>query len=714
MRNLRSIALVFLLSLAGLPGSAPGQEQPGGVEGQIETEPPAPVPPPDDPCQPPLGMQRTRGLSGRAAALIMSGQQGGGVAFSFLPAPLASRGGVVTLGYIVDIDLTSLLGERRDAPTAVEVAVYAMASAEAVSAASTGVVELEPDLCPELFSAAGLRVMGALDVPENLQAVRILVRNLATGAFGVGELPRVFGVPAEGGAQVSVPLAVEPAAWLVAFDKKDADLLAPLHTPGWIEPGKVISSRPLVASGQEVLLVLPGRGVAAGTRSLQARVIDRQASLVSKTELVVGDRQGGGMGSLDLWQLRWKVPSLDPELYFLELSVPGVLPGSTMLATMPFIVVASTTPPAPTVWAALDDEEQPEEESRREVLQAGRRGRPEASPKVKAGYLEALRELDRGGVDAVVAALFELERGSLTTGSPRELDGVLWAEIGVARDLAGEHPDSALALAGIHLQLHERYVRSRAFVPQAHARRAMEAMTELWVGRRKTPEARAQAAELLALLGAALQRLQLDASAARLFKRSTEVDPTCAAGLVALAAGLERQGAYRTAMRFLEELVAAHPNHAEGRLRLAINHMRVGSDSRAEALFRSLMGEGVPEWVRIVAVQELVRWEIGRGRLDPARRLLVTARKEGVVDAQVDLQLAFVLDRLGRGAEAFDLASAISARRGGSVGVSPRLHYGEWPKDDLAAARERLDAAMPGALQALAEAVRRTAREGAK
>lgn len=704
--------LLALVSLCGLSSKLPGQDLPAESEPVIQGEPAATSVAADDPCQPPFGMKRTRGLTGRAAALIMSGQQGGDVAFSFLPVPIGGRGGGVTLGYVIDIDLTSLLGERRDAPTAVEVAVYAMASGEAVSAAATGVIELEPDMCPELLRSAGLRVLGAIEIPESLQAVRVLVRNLATGAFGVGELPRVLAT-AEGGALVAAPLAVEPAAWLVAFDKEKADLLSTLAAPGWIEPGAVISTRPLVVAGQELPLLLPGRGMPAGTRRIEARVIDRQASLVRKSELSVGERVSGGMGTFDLWRLQWKVPSLDPELYFLELSVPGVLPGSVMLATMPFIVVASTESPAPTVWAALNDEPQPEDESGREAVRVGRRGRPQAHPRVKAGYLAALAELDRGGLDAVLTAIEELERGALTTGSPRELEGVLWAQIGVARDLDGEYPDSVLALALIHLQLHERYVRARAFIPQAHARRAAEAMTELWVGRRKTAEARVQAAELLAVLGAALQRLQLDASAARLFKRSTEVDASCAAGLLALAAGLERQGAYRPAMRFLDQLVKAHPDHAEGRLRLAVNHARVGSDSRSEELLRSLMGDGVPDWVRVVATQELARSEAGRGRFDAARRVLVNARQAGVVDAQVDLQLAWVLDRLGRGGEAYDLAGAIAARRHGG-GASPRLRYSEWPRDDLAAASGRLDAAMPGALKALAEAVGRTAREGAK
>lgn len=702
---------VLLLGLA--VGAAAQEARPEGTAAAADAAVTA-VSATDNPCRQPLAAKRTRGLPARAAALVMSGQQGGGIGFSFLAAPLASRAGTVTLGYLLDIDSSSLLGERRNAPTAVEVTIYAMATGGAVSTASTAVFELEPDLCPELLTPPGLRLSGALEVPESQHAIRVLVRNLATGAFGVGELPRAVQAPAEGGAVASTPLILEPASFVQVVDEASGPVVQPLAAPSWVEAGREISTRPLVLPGAEVSMLLPGRGLPPGTRTLAAKVLDRKGGQVRGCELGVGERRAAALGALDLWALDWKVPDLEPELYFLELTVPGALGGSSLQAVLPFIVVDSLTPPAPVVWAALDDVEAPAEPSQREAYLAARGAKDEAHPKLKAGYRDALRALEKGDVEAAKAAIFDLEKGSLTSGSPRELEGALFAELGVAKDLAGEQPDSALALALLHAQLYDRYVRARAYIPQAHSRRIIEALAELWIAKRKTPEAKKLGADLLATLAGTLQKASLDASAARLFKRATEIDPTCAPALLGLGAGLERSGAYRPATRFLEQLVEAHPDHAEGRLRLAVNLVRVHTDGRAEKLLRSLLEGEVPAWVRAVAYEELARLQVGGGDVEGARRLLAKAREHGIVDEQIDLQLAFALDRLGRSGEAYELAARSSARGQGGGGASPRLRYAEWPSDDLRAAKGRLDTALPPAVTALSEAVRRTLGEGSR
>lgn len=118
--------------------------------------------------------------------------------------------------------------------------------------------------------------------------------------------------------------------------------------------------------------------------------------------------------------------------------------------------------------------------------------------------------------------------------------------------------------------------------------------------------------------------------------------------------------------------------------------------------------------MRVIAYQELARWLVGKRDPEAACRLLVAARQRGVGDEQIDLQLAFVLDRLGRLAEAYELMAHVAGRASGTGGTSPRLRYAEWPDDDLKAARAQLEKALPAARAALAEAVRRSAKEGAR
>lgn len=687
-----------------LPSTARGQEPPAVPatgDPQVGSAAPAPV----GGCQLPLTAHRRRGLPARAAALIMSGQQGGGVAFSFVTVPLESKAGTVTLAYLLDIDGTSLFGEQPGVAVAVEVVVYAMAAGGGVSASSSLVVEVDPGVCPAALSPAGLRVAGALSLPESEHALRVLVRNTVTGDFGVAELPRALPAPAEGGALLATPLGVEPAVWVLAVEEGSAEVVRPLLAPAWLEAGTAVSTRPLVKPGMALPLRLPARGVSPGTRTATTRVLDRQGKQVASGELAMGRREAGAMGGLDLWQVEWKVPELPPELYFLEVTAPGALPGSKVTATLPCLLVETVGVPTPAVWAALDGVVVPEEPSRRAAYAAGRGRKDDVSPKARAGYRAALAQLGTGGPDAAMAAVAELERSMLVSGSTRELDGIMWAELQVARDLAGKRPESAFSLALLHMKLYDQYVRSRALIPQAHTRRVIEAFTELWLDRSKRPDTRARAAELLAHLAATLQNLGLDATAARLFRRSIDVDKGCPAGLIGMAAGLERSGAYRPAVRFLEQLVDAHPDHAEGRLRLAVNDLRLGSGSRAEKLLGSCLGRDTPQWVRIVAYQELARVELGRGRLDAARSLLDRAGQEGIEDEQITLLRAYVLDRQNRTREAYDAAAMVTAAQAGSGG-SARLRYGQWPHDDQDAIRRRLDEATPAAWEALREAVR--------
>lgn len=686
-----------------LPVTALGQQLPA-LPAAGGSEAPAAAPAPAGGCQLPLTAHLRRGLPARAAALIMSGQQGGGMAFSLLAIPLESRAGTVTLAYLLDIDGTSLSGGQPGTAVPVEVVLYAIAAGGGVSASSSLVVDADPGACPAVLGPAGLRVAGVLTLPESEHAVRVLVRNPATGDFGVGELPRALPAPGEGGALLATPLGVEPAVWALAIEEGSAEVLRPVLAPAWLEAGTVISTRPLVKAGMTLPLLLPTRGVSPGARTATTRVLDRQGKEVAGGELAMGARDAGGLGSLDLWKVEWKVPELPPELYFLEVTLPGALPGSKVVGTLPCLLVEAAGAPTPPVWAALDGVVAPEEPSRRAAYTAGRGRRDDASPKVKAGYRAALAQIGSGGVDAAVNAVAELERSTLVAGSSRELEGVLWAELQVAKDLVDARPESAFPLVLLHMKLYDQYVGSRALVPQAHTRRVIEALTELWLARSKRPETRVRAAELLAHLGATVQDVGLDASAARLFKRSIDVDKGCPAGLVGMAAGLERSGAYRPAVRFLEQLVDAHPDHAEGRLRLAVNLLRLGSSSRAEELLGSCLTGDVPRWVRTVAYQELARVELGKGRLDAAGSLLVRAGQEGIEDEQISLLRAYLLDRQNRAREAYDAASKVTAAHSASEG-SARLRYSQWPRDDQDAIRRRLDEAAPAAWETLREAV---------
>jgi hypothetical protein len=113
-----------------------------------------------------------------------------------------------------------------------------------------------------------------------------------------------------------------------------------------------------------------------------------------------------------------------------------------------------------------------------------------------------------------------------------------------------------------------------------------------------------------------------------------------------------------------------------------------------------LIADSAPTWITVIAYQELAR-------LLPAVNAESILR-EGVQrfpsNQALQVQLAYVLDDLGRTAEAADLVESIS-RSGGAPETSPRVRYPAWPSLGLerrmTVLEEQATAVLPAVVAAL-------------
>jgi len=193
------------------------------------------------------------------------------------------------------------------------------------------------------------------------------------------------------------------------------------------------------------------------------------------------------------------------------------------------------------------------------------------------------------------------------------------------------------------------------------------------------------------------------AGAARdLLQSALELNPTFLPAMLSLGFSFEQASEYLEASRVYRDLVDAHPDFEEGRLRLAVNLIRTGREDVGEEILRQLLQTRAPAWIEAVAAQELVRSLTRRGRLDEAEQTVRSALERLPDDQRLWLLLAALLEQSGRYSEAVgilrDLPTSIR-------GVSPRARYAEWPALGASASQTHLAALAADAAPALESAL---------
>ncbi|MCD4750385.1 MAG: hypothetical protein K8R59_13520, partial [Thermoanaerobaculales bacterium] len=163
---------------------------------------------------------------------------------------------------------------------------------------------------------------------------------------------------------------------------------------------------------------------------------------------------------------------------------------------------------------------------------------------------------------------------------------------------------------------------------------------------------------------------------------------------------------YDEAARALRHLIKAHPDNLEGKLRLAVNLARTGADRPAYRLYRELIDLQSPDWIKVIAYQELARSLLAKGRASEAVGLLRQGTTRLPENQRLVIQLSFALDQAERRGEATEVLRGLShANRGEDE--SPRYRYTEWPMLVQKAQNRYGGASSERALKSLAEGLAR-------
>jgi Flp pilus assembly protein TadD len=172
--------------------------------------------------------------------------------------------------------------------------------------------------------------------------------------------------------------------------------------------------------------------------------------------------------------------------------------------------------------------------------------------------------------------------------------------------------------------------------------------------------------------------------------------------LLSLGFSLEQSGEYEEAAATYRRLVDAHPDCAEGLLRLGINQIRIGRGEQGTELLHRLVTEEPTPWVKAVAAQELVRYYIRVNLVSEAEKSARLAIELVPNDQRLRILLGAILEQSGHHTEALatltDLPTAIR-------GVSPRARYTEWPSLGVRASQAQLSARAREAMPVLQSAL---------
>ncbi|MEM7052678.1 MAG: tetratricopeptide repeat protein [Acidobacteriota bacterium] len=617
-----------------------------------------------------------RGVSAAVAGRVLTAAEGGSIAVEVYAS---QPPGAARLPLLVEIDGPSFLAGTSEERIRGELFAYAIDSEGVIAGHLAEAFGIDLRQLGEAVWQSGLKIFGALDLAPGTYTLRLLVRNATSGQETL--LQRRIAMPAD--AILSFPTPDDRDSWIAirSWSLGESDAY-----PFTADDGTVRSPAALPVLSTE----RPARGHFWGTSEDGAVELQIRAADGTVTP-ITAERVGGQPAALT-----FEVPELATGEYELALvDQPSqairvlILADSARERSLQWTDLRWRLDEATALVDAgpIASPDQPRKRRERKRLR-----------QLAASYRQALEPLTENRSAAALEAVFELESQSIGSSLGSLGDGELQA----ARDLAGDRPATLLPLIRLHQELYRRYQGRRAYSLGSHSRLHVERLIETYLELGGEPDLGAQA---LATLGGHLIAAHLPASGSRLLQRARQLDAGNEAALLGLAVLFERHGAYGKARSLLDELVKAHPSHAEGRLRLAVNLARMGDRRGAAQALAGVDLDQAPPWVAALVLQERARQHLQRKDFEGALALLLRARGRLPEDPGISLLLAHVYDRQRDPARALEIVHGIRPK---SDRESPRKRYDRPPEESFGRARQSLievaEQALPGLGEKLTQA----------
>ena len=289
------------------------------------------------------------------------------------------------------------------------------------------------------------------------------------------------------------------------------------------------------------------------------------------------------------------------------------------------------------------------------------------------------------------------------------LEALAQVQLEAAVRVAEFRPPGVAPLLTLHHWLYQDARRHELPLVSTHARTVTLELVELYLRTGMSIQAKRQTAGVLVSLGCELQRAGMSRLGERLLQRVLTLDTDNDVALLSLGAAAELRGQYDVAVAHFNDLVDLHPNHGEGRLRLAVNLLRDERRRGAIQHLETLIAGNHQPWILALAYQERVKLFLDRDKFDEAHEMLLEAVERLPGEEKLRLQLAFVQDArldLSQSRQTLQAMELRSNRRRDA----PRHLYTQWPETSLHEVREALEAETETLVADLERALKQSAQ----
>lgn len=593
-----------------------------------------------------------QGLPASDIALLLSGEEGGTLRVESHAVTWPSADGLTRMRVTAEIPMAALLAVG-EATVDLRWAIYVVDEEGGVVASRVRPVSAHLERLAA-SDAAGVRLLETLDVPAGTLSVRILARLIGAPDFGLREQ------------RVIVKAGGSPAGAYV-----------PRQTAGWIEIGAAgdgggpeSPSGLAVVSAGTALTVLTGPG---GDPSVRWVLVSPTGGAPRTVAALPGEAPAAGAA----WrEVRIGLPSGVAGRFLLRredapegTGVPLLILPSARAASGSWAQLAA---PAPTAAAIVQ-------------LEPAGRGRL-GGRAARRSLGQALTLLADEGVAIGAESLAAVFDDAWAEAGADGIESVVLAGRRLGARLLRADSTSLVPVIAALERLYQRCTAERRSPCAAGARLLLTDLLEMQPVRPETAELTAAA---WTVLGWQLLEVYLFQSAERCLAEAVRLAPGLEAASLALAALYEGSGKYAEAANVLGTALERGDAPAEARLRRAVQWVRLGRERRAIDELAMAARPGAPDWVRIVAYEELADLQLRLDGPGAAEATLREALREFPGREQLVIQLAALLESTGRHSEA---ANALEALAAPSVGEAARGRYGTWPRDELSAVQQRLEA----------------------
>jgi tetratricopeptide (TPR) repeat protein len=279
-------------------------------------------------------------------------------------------------------------------------------------------------------------------------------------------------------------------------------------------------------------------------------------------------------------------------------------------------------------------------------------------------YRKILADWSAGETERAPEELIELETHAIVDGDLKTRKLVFQAEQAVILQVGAADIEVLVPIAVLHHEAYRRMLERGALgraMAMAHTRKMARDLAVRYWEQSGSEGAALVASRLLTSLGGMLQKSAQQLPAAELYQQALELEGRNVTALVALATIYEKNAQPESAVRFLRQAMAAEPENGEASLRLALNLRRLDQNDEARRTLERLTASAVASWVTPLAYEELGRLHSDEERPAEAEKVLRQGLERFPAEVRLHVQLAAVLDRLGKAREATALVEKVLA-----------------------------------------------------